>query len=111
MSPENSIPLIDHAAAAGDRWLFVATLFVFICAMIFVARYFVAQQTGLIADVKEGRAQHLQTYKELHEKQEKTIEGLAVTLERCSTALNENSTAMVQNTEQLRLCREERRKG
>lgn len=104
MNPETVFQGIDRAAAMNDRWLFIAILVAAIIGLYFVVRYFVKQHEQLILDVKEGRREHLETYKEMNGKQDETLKQLAVVVDR-------NSHALTQNTEELRRCRELRQAG
>lgn len=48
--------LADHGSQQSDRWLFIAVLIVLGLVVLFVARYFVRQHEGLLADHKQARA-------------------------------------------------------
>ena len=96
---DDVLTLTDHAAQQNDRWLFIAALVVLGCVVVAVARYFVKQHEGLIADHKAARAESQKILVDLVEKGNKTNQELAVCLDRNTRAFEEVTAA-------VRFCRE-----
>ena len=95
MIPTDLLPLVDHAAARDDRWLFVASLLVFGVFAAFVMRYFVRQHERLIADHKQAR----DTYQE-------SLRGMVAEQSAANAKL---ITCLESNTRVLEECRDELR--
>ena len=90
--------LVDYAAGQNDRWLMLALLAVGLGVLWLVARYFVRQHEGLLADHKAQREEYMVTLRELVGKQA-TMLG---TLQGC---LDRNSQALEEHRETVQWCR------
>ncbi len=102
MNPVELIRSVDHAAAMGDRWLFIASLVVFGVFAAFVMRYFVRQHERLIEDHKEARDSYQESLRGVVAEQSATNAKLIV-------CLDNNTKVLEACRDELRLARMERK--
>jgi hypothetical protein len=95
------INTVDHAAAMGDRWLFIASLVVFGVFAGSVMRYFVKQHEALIADNKEARDEYQTSLREI-------VADQSAANAKLITCLDNNTRILEECRDELRLSRTER---
>lgn len=83
-------PLIDHAAAQSDRWLFLFLLALILCGGLLVIRYLVRRD--------EAKSKHMH---ESYDRNTATIMELKVTLSHNKEAFDRNTLALERNTRAL----------
>jgi ABC-type bacteriocin/lantibiotic exporter with double-glycine peptidase domain len=89
MSTSELLKQVDHAAAMGDRWMFVASLMVFGLFAWVVMRYFVSQHERLIEDHKQARDSYQESLRGIVAEQSANNAKLIVCLERNTKVLEE----------------------
>lgn len=89
MSATDLIKGVDHAAAMGDRWLFIASLVLLGIFAIWVMRYFVKQHERLLEDHKKARECYQESLKGVVAEQSATHAKLVVCLENNTKVLEE----------------------
>lgn len=92
----------DYAAAKTDRWLFIAILIAGAIVTLFASRWLIGRYESLLGEHRADQQQFTTTILNVTAEQNKTAKELAVCLDRCACALEENTT-------QLRLVRENRK--
>ena len=92
MNPTEVLKTVDHAAAMGDRWLFVASLVVIGIFGVWVVRYFVRQHERLLEDHRQSRECYQESLRGVVAEQSATNAKLVTCLEN--------------NTKVLRACRQ-----
>jgi len=102
MNPTELIRSVDHAAAMGDRWLFVASLVVFGVFAAFVMRYFVRQHERLMDDHKHARDSYQESLRQVVAEQSAANGKLIV-------CLDNNTKVLEACRDELRLARMERK--
>lgn len=90
--------LINHASVQSDRWLFVALLVVMGIALVWIFKFFIAQNAADRAEHKADReawevrrTEHERTLKGLVEDGHKTVRELTLVLQTNTTTLRECS--------------------
>lgn len=84
----------DVASHQSDRWLFIATLFVFAAAALWAFRRLLQDREEVLKDFKESRQQYQDTLKMLMEKYSATIAELRVSLDRNTEAMKINNNLL-----------------
>jgi hypothetical protein len=92
---------VDHASIQSDRWLFIAALVILGLGTVLVIRYLVQTIERMMADHASARESNQGLMRQIVSDQHATNEKLAVVLDRNTTALDEN-------TQEIRRCRESR---
>ena len=89
MNPTDVLKTVDHAAAMGDRWLFIAALVVCGLFVAYVMRYFVKQHERLIEDHKQARNAYQEGLRGIVAEQSAANAKLIVCLEQNTKVLEE----------------------
>lgn len=95
------IDATNQIADKSDRWLFLAAILFLVVGGVLAIRYLVAQYQDALKQNQERNDAHTTSMERFAERQMTANEKLAVVLDRNTTALNDNTT-------ELRLCRESR---
>src|SRR5215203_3262789 len=89
MIPTEVLKSVDHAAAMGDRWLFIAALVVCGIFMTYVMRYFVRQHERLMEDHKQARNSYQDSLRGIVVEQSAANAKLILCLEQNTKVLEE----------------------
>ena len=89
----------DYAASKTDRWLFIAVLLVSMVGVLLFVRWLIGRYEQLMTEHRLDQQQFSTALLNISAENNKTSKELAVVLDRCDCALEEN-------TDHLRLCRE-----
>jgi hypothetical protein len=89
----------DYAAGRSDRWLFIFILLGAGVGILFFVRWLIGRYEQLMAEHRADQQQFSTALINITAENNKTARELAVVLDRCAGALEENNT-------HLRLCRE-----
>lgn len=94
--------LIDHAAAANDRWLFLITLVILGIFAIYVMKYFMSQYEALIADHKEARKTYQESLIHIVGEQTTSMTNMADVLAKNGEIIRQNSEALRDYTDSMK---------
>jgi hypothetical protein len=100
---EPILELTSRAAAQNDRWLFIASLIVLGCFAVATMRYFVRQHERLMSDHLQARTDYQSSLRGIVADQSAADAKLMV-------CLDNNSRVLEECRDELKLCREERRR-
>jgi hypothetical protein len=91
---DKALGILDHATKAGDRWMFIALLFIGILAVIFLVRYFMSEIGKLQIEIVNVRGHFEESLKEGNEK-------MVAALTRSSEVIARNNQVLERLTERL----------
>jgi len=88
------ITVVNHASQAGDRWWIAALFLLLLLFVSLAARWLISRLDHLQAQARIDQVEYTKNLTTLTSESNKTSRDLAVVLERCSTALNDNNQAL-----------------
>ena len=80
--------IVDHASKQGDRWMFVACLAMLVIAVVFAARWHLADRARILREYREINERYHEELKLINAQQLETIKSLSACLNKNTSALN-----------------------